>query len=132
MTLIATDSGGLTAFATFTLTVNNVPPTNTTFDVPSGGTEGNPMTLAATATDPAGALDPLLFQWTINEPNGTIFSSVGPSFDFTPGDSGGYHVTLNVSDDDGGNTIQMADVFVNDVPPSIAVQGGPGVAEGER
>jgi hypothetical protein len=40
VTITATDTDGLTASTTFTLTVNNLAPTITTFMVPSSGTLG--------------------------------------------------------------------------------------------
>src|SRR5262249_45446585 len=61
----ATDEDGAYTANALSVTVNNVAPTITDVTVPDTGTEGSPVTLTAAATDPAGALDPLVFQWTI-------------------------------------------------------------------
>jgi hypothetical protein len=101
VTITATDTGGLTASTTFTLTVRNVAPTITAFTVPATGTEGSALALSATATDPAGANDPLVFTWTITRPDSTTFTLTGASVSFTPADNGSYRVSLLVSDGDG-------------------------------
>src|SRR5262249_45805266 len=48
----------------------NVAPTITAVTVPASSSEGSPVTLSATATDPAGANDPLSYTWTITRPDG--------------------------------------------------------------
>src|SRR5262249_42972951 len=84
------------------LTVNNVPPTITAFNVPATGAEGSPVALSAAATDPAGANDPLIYTWTVTRPDGSNFTLTGASATFTPADDGSYRVSLTVTDDDGG------------------------------
>src|SRR5262249_26976095 len=93
--------------------------------VPDTATEGSPVTLTAAATDPAGANDPLLFQWTIPQRDGSIFLSVGPTLDYTPADDGGYLVFLSVSDGDGGSDFRITTLNVGNVAPTAAITGLP-------
>src|SRR5262249_38877388 len=55
VTITATDDIGLTATTSFTLTVNNVPPTPTITGAPASGhsPEGTAITLGSTVTDPS-------------------------------------------------------------------------------
>ena len=109
VTITATDSGGLKGFATFNLIVNNVAPTITAFSVPATGAEGSPVSLSASATDPAGANDPLSYTWTIFRPDGSVFTTlVGAQSSFTPPDNGNYGVSLTVNDGDGGTATRTA------------------------
>src|SRR5207302_2059308 len=84
VTITARDSVGEMATTTFTLTVNNVAPTITTFTVPATGTEAHTVNLSAAATDPAGANDPLTYAWTVTSPTGTISTLSGATASFTP------------------------------------------------
>src|SRR5262249_36838035 len=98
VTITATDSRGLSASTSFTLIVNNVAPTITTFTAPATAGEGSAVRLSAAATDPAGANDPLTFTWTITRPGSSDLILAGPSVSFTPADNGSYGVSLTVSD----------------------------------
>src|SRR5262245_30467697 len=109
VTITARDDTGLTASTTFTLTVNNVAPTITAFTVPATGAEGSPVNLSASATDPAGADDPLTYTWTVTRPDGSTLTTLnGASASFTPPDNGAYGVSLTVSDGDGGTASRVA------------------------
>jgi hypothetical protein len=99
--IIAT-AGGETTTATFNLTVANAAPTITAFNVPANAKKGAPVTLSAAATDPAGANDPLSYNWTITRTDGTTFALTGASASFTPLNTGSYRAFLTVSDGDGG------------------------------
>src|SRR5262249_57193011 len=84
-------------------------PTLTTFSVPSTGAEGSPVNLSATASDPAGANDPLSYSWTVTRPDGTTLATLsGASASFTPPDNGSYGVSLTVSDGGAGSTTRTA------------------------
>jgi sugar lactone lactonase YvrE len=103
VTITARDTAGQTATTSFALTVNNVPPTITTFTVPATGAEGSAVNLSGAATDPAGANDPLTYTWTITNPDGTTLTTLtGASTSFIPPDNGNYGVSLAVNDGDGG------------------------------
>src|SRR5262249_2880889 len=85
--------------------VANVAPTITSITVPATGAVGSPVTLSATASDPAGENDPLTYTWTVTRPDGTTLTTLtGASASFTPPDSGNYGGRLSVGDGDGGLT----------------------------
>src|SRR5262249_11820375 len=120
VTITATDDFYLTA-TSFTLAVANVAPTITAFTVPATAGEGVPVSLSATATDPAGASDPLTFTWTVTRPDSTTFTLTGASVSFTPPDNRIYGVSLAVSDGDGGSaTRSSVNIAVANVAPTIA------------
>jgi hypothetical protein len=104
VTIIATDTHVEKATTSFTLTVNNVPPTITAFSVPATGAEGSPVLLTGAATDPGGVNDPLTYTWTVYRPDGTLFTLTGANASFTPPDNGTYGVDLTVSDSGGAST----------------------------
>src|SRR5262249_48172926 len=94
--------------------VANVAPTITSITVPSTGAEGSVVNLSATATDPAGANDPLSYTWTVTRPDGTTLTTLsGASASFTPPDNGNYAVSLSVNDGDGGITSLAAPGLVS-------------------
>jgi hypothetical protein len=94
--------GLLSEVATTTITIRNADPVITQFDVPETGTRAESLSLTAAAADPAGALDPLTFTWSITRPDASTFQLDGAEVSFTPMSSGEYAVALTVSDDDGG------------------------------
>src|SRR5262249_4589904 len=72
-----------------------------------------------------GALDQLLFQWTIPQRDGSTLHSVGPTLDFTPADDGSYTVFLEVSDDDGGSDFRIINLKVSNAAPAASITGVP-------
>jgi hypothetical protein len=56
--------GQVSNSATVNLTINNIPPTIQTIDIPTNSTEGAITTISATATDAGN--DPLTYRWYIN------------------------------------------------------------------
>jgi hypothetical protein len=104
VTITATDTNGDTATTSFTLTVNYVAPTITTFSVPTSATEGSLVPLSGAATEPAGTNDPLTYTWTVYNPNGTVSKLTGANASFTPPDNGSYGVDLTVTDSGGLST----------------------------
>jgi Concanavalin A-like lectin/glucanases superfamily/PKD domain len=112
VTITATDNQGFFKSTSFTLTVKDVAPTITAFNIPATGSEGSPVRLSATATDPGGALEPLTYTWTVIAPDGsTLTTLTGASTSFSPPDNGGYGVSLTVSDGYGGSATR------NQIPP---------------
>ncbi len=78
--------------------VQNVAPQNVTITGPTTANEGDSVALSASATDPAGAADPLSYTWSITR-NGSAFLQVsGQSVSFTPTDNGNYSATVTVDD----------------------------------
>jgi large repetitive protein len=138
---------------TFTVTVNNVAPT---LVVPANQTlvEGGLLTIDpfATLTDPGfdNPLDPIqatvetftyAVNWgdgtspttgTVTRENGTagVLSTGRFPASHTYADNGTYTVTVTVSDDDGGTTVQTLTVLVTNVVPVLTVPADQEVAEG--
>jgi predicted extracellular nuclease len=113
-----TDNGGLTAVASTTVTVNNVPPTVGTLTVsPEPSLEGGSVTASATFTDPAGSLD-APFTCTVNYGDGSgdlagvvnDYSCTGPEHAYPT--FGAYTVTISVTDKDGGTGSNATTHFV--------------------
>ncbi|NUQ63811.1 MAG: PKD domain-containing protein, partial [Pirellulales bacterium] len=121
---------GPQAAANVVVTVNNAAPTITDFAVPAMGQEGTPISMSATATDPAGASDPLSFTWTVTRPDGSSLVLSGPSAGFTPADDGSYGVSLAVADDDGGVGTQTRTVSVANLTPVVDAGADQAAAEG--
>ncbi|MFO0937166.1 MAG: PKD domain-containing protein [Gemmataceae bacterium] len=112
------------------VTVANLSPVITRLTLPTNPTAALPVTLSATASDPAGAADPLTYSWVITSPDGTPTTLSGTSVNFTPSATGLYEVRLTVSDGDGGTAFVRTLMPVVNAPP-VARAGGPySVAEG--
>src|SRR5262249_7826843 len=67
--LLDEDAPPPTPATPLSVTVNNVAPTITSFTVPPTAVEGSAVSLSASATDPAGANDPLSYAWTVTRPD---------------------------------------------------------------
>ncbi len=137
VTVTATDDGGLTATAgPFTTTVANLNPTVSGVTVPATGVEGQELTLGATAADPAGAADPLVYRWTVTGPGGFALTLGTAAAKFTPPDQGTYTVALTVTDGDGGSVtgptrtivVANADPVVGELTAPVGVKEGGTVA----
>jgi len=74
--LTATSSNGVETLSG-SFAVANAPPRLTDLQVPGRVSYNIPFALAAVATDPAGAADPLTYTWTITRPDLTTFSLTG-------------------------------------------------------
>jgi CSLREA domain-containing protein len=131
VTVRVTDGDGGSATGSTTVAVNNVPPTITTFTVPTTGHEGSSIALSAAATDAAGANDPLSFTWTITRPDSSTFTLSGAAASFTPADNGSYGVSLTVSDG-GGSVTQAASIAVANAAPTAGVTGPSSGVRGQR
>ena len=108
------------------MSVSNVAPTITSFTVPATALPNSLISVTGQASDPAGALDPLIYQWTLTPPAGSgVFGGTDANFtgDFTfkAGSSGTYTLLLEVFDGDGGKTSRSATIIV-DNPPTILSQ----------
>ncbi|HXF51919.1 MAG TPA: PKD domain-containing protein [Dehalococcoidia bacterium] len=114
------DDDGGSGSDSVSVAVANVAPTIT--DVTNDGpvNEGSSATVTVSATDPAGAFDPLAYEFDCDN-NGTY--EVGPQ----PGDAsscffaddGVYTVVVRVSDGDGGVATGSTWVAVNNVAPTV-------------
>lgn len=105
LNLRATDATGLTATTTTTVTVNNVAPTITQVTNGGVGQPNQPVTVTVTATDPAGANDPLQYQFDCDN-NGTYeISQANNTASCTFTGVGDYTVPVRVTDGDGGAVV---------------------------
>jgi len=123
--------GGVTDSLPITVTVNNLPPIAN-----AGGPYlvaiGGEVTLAATATDPAGAADPLTYAWDLDD-DGEFDDATGAAPTITWSElnamginvgSGVHTIRVEVDDGDGGVTVAATTLDVDDTPP-VASAGGP-------
>jgi len=104
VTLTAADEDGGSASVVQDFVVANVDPTvNLLLNVASSITVGTSVVATSTATDPAGANDPLTYSWTIRRNNNQFSTQAGgTSYSFTPTLAGTYDISLTVDDGDGG------------------------------
>jgi hypothetical protein len=110
-----TTAGSLTAVVTTDGASSGVPVqvatasvvTITGLTIPAAGTEGSPVNLSATATDPVSALT---YTWTVTVPPGagSNLTLTGATASFVPPVRGNYGVSLTVSDSDGGSASRLA------------------------
>ena len=125
-------AGFLSDFETIQITVNNLPPT-----ADAGGpyviNEGDSLALSATASDPAGANDPLTFSWDVNG-DGIFGDATGqnPTLTWAQLNALGIddgtvvisNLRVRVADDDGGVTDSAPSTLtVNNVGPDAAISG---------
>ena len=129
--LRVTDKDGDSHTATAALTVQNVAPT-----ADAGGpytvAEGGSVVLSGSATDPAGALDPLTYEWDFDG-DGQYDDASGVSPTFSAATLDGpttATVGLRVSDGDGGSDTDTVEVTVLNAAPQANAGGPYTVAEG--
>ena len=117
-----TDGKGGLGFANTTISVKNVAPTaNAGPDMV--GALSTPITLKGSATDPAGAADPLTYAWTVTLSGVAVASGNGANITFTPASNGSYLATLTATDDDGGVGTDSATVVVGNSGPTGTIKG---------
>ncbi|MFC1865001.1 PKD domain-containing protein, partial [Chloroflexota bacterium] len=122
---VTDDDGGVTIGST-TITVNNVAPTITSVSNSGPINEGSSATVTVTATDPAGASDPLSYEFDFdNDGSYETGPQLGKSASSSFGDDGSYQVNVRVTDGDGGVTIGSTTVTVNNVAPTVGVITAP-------
>ena len=114
VTLVVTDTAGLTDTATTAVTVENVPPTaragsDRTVDV------DEVVTFDASASSDPGA-DNLTYEWDLDGDG--EYDAGGVEVDQQYRSEGTYAVTLQVSDGDGGLDTDTLSVEVQNVPPT--------------
>ena len=105
------------AIDTLQVTVVNLAPTNVEANGPYSGLELLPVTLAANqATDVAS--DTLTYQWDIdNDGQYADDNLTGRTVTYTWLAAGNYTIGLRVSDEDGGQAFDTADVIIGNAPP---------------
>ncbi|MFZ5515539.1 MAG: PKD domain-containing protein, partial [Candidatus Zhuqueibacterota bacterium] len=123
--LRVTDNENATATATQTLVVANVAPTAEAGG-PYSGVINSPIQLTGSSTDPG--TDTPTYSWDLN--NDTIFETQGqsPQATFTTG--GTHVVTLKVTDGDGGQATDQANVVLSNNPPVVSQIPNQTITEG--
>ena len=115
-----TDNGGLSTTATATVNVTNVAPSILGVTNSSPITEGSSANITVGASDPAGALDSLMYEFDCNNDGGFEIgpqSSSAASCAFV--DNGSFTVGVRVSDGDGGNITGSTTVTVGNAAPTV-------------
>ncbi len=124
VTITATDTDGGEGTATFALVVNNLPPAIEQVINDGPVTEGSSATIDVKASDPAGASDPLSFEYDCDN---DLAYEIGPQPGDTSAcsfqDNGSYQVNVRVDDGDGGQTTGSTLVEVTNVAPSVEATG---------
>lgn len=120
--LQVTDDGDLTATDSAEITVNNANPTINAVTNDGPIDQGNSATITVTASDPAGANDPLSYEFDCDNDNAyEIGPQSGNSAACFFGDSGSFTVNVRVSDDDGGQATDSTTVTVEAVDTTAPV-----------
>jgi len=120
VTVTITDDDGGQDIRSFQVTVDNVPPTITDFDIPDALTDGATVNLSAVAE----AVRLLNYTWTITPPTGPAFMLNGPLQSFSASAIGTYTVALIVDDGDGSTDSASGSFTVTDDDvsgPSITI-----------
>ena len=124
VTITATDTDAGEGTATFALVVNNLPPAIEQVINDGPVTEGSSATIDVKASDPAGASDPLSFEYDCDN---DLAYEIGPQPGDTSAcsfqDNGSYQVNVRVDDGDGGQTTGSTLVEVTNVAPSVEATG---------
>ncbi len=125
VTVCITDDDSGAGCDTFTVIVNNVDPGISSVSNDGPIDEGSSATITVVATDPAGPLDPLSYEYDCNN---DLTYEIGPqagssSLCAFPVD-GSFEVNVRVTDGDGGEAMASTTVIVNNVVPT-ADAGGP-------
>lgn len=121
VSLRVTDAGGLVGTATAAVTVANVAPTTTAVTGTGPIEAGHTATVSVSASDPAGALDPLQYEFDFDG-DGTfeVGPQAGASASHLFNAAGSYTVGVRVTDGDGGSATGSVVVTVTNAVPVAA------------
>ncbi|HEV3339267.1 MAG TPA: PKD domain-containing protein, partial [Pirellulales bacterium] len=128
---VTVDNGAASITTTRVVQVVNEPPTTPAIIITSGGTvlvpnpsvpEGTALNLSAASTDPGGSFDTLTYSWRVSGPEGFTQVASGPTFNFTPTESGEYSVTAAATDSNGATTISQTAIDVTHVQPTPTIE----------
>ena len=103
------------------VTVKNVDPQNLAISGPTSAVEGSTIALTASATDPAGANDPLSYTWNVYRNGSLYLQASGASINIAATDNGTYQAYVYVSDGDGGYAYSYPVVYVSNVAPTATL-----------
>jgi PKD repeat protein len=119
--LTATDKDGGSGTNNLTFDIRNADPSAGITDAPATSTEGTPITLGSTVSDP-GSLDTahgFTRSWSVTK-NGNVFATgTSASLSFTPDDNGSYVVLFTATDKDGGTGKDSRTINVMNVAPIV-------------
>jgi ELWxxDGT repeat protein len=119
------DDGDVSAPASQTINVMNVPPSPAIQGLPASVPEGGSVVVTATATDPS-PVDTAAgfgFTWTVTQDGHAYATGTGTGFTFAPNDDGTYVVSLTAQDEDGVTGTTSATLEVTPVAPTAMVTG---------
>ncbi len=125
VTVTASDDDGGSASTQLTVVVNNVAPVIATVTGDGGPDAGEASAWAGSASDVAGAADPLTWTWDWGDGGPTDSGVDLTAASHTWSTPGTYTVTVTVSDGDGGSESFSADVEVLNPGPTIALLSSP-------
>ena len=115
--LTVSDGDGGTGSKTISVVINNILPTVTaSSNAPKN--EGTAVAFTCTATDPAGAADPLTYSWAFGD--GGTSTLQNPTHAYA--DNGTFSAVVTVSDGD-GTTPKTVSVTINNVAPTANING---------
>jgi hypothetical protein len=119
VTVQASDGEHAAATDTFTWSAANLPPVISAVANDGPIDEGSSATITVTATDPAGANDPLTYAFDCDDDGTYETAGVGNVGTCSLDQDGTYRVGAKVSDDDGDEAFNSTNVVVENVAPSI-------------
>jgi hypothetical protein len=122
-TVTVTDLDNATNTATSHITVVNTPPTASITGLPQTINTGDPITLTAAATEPGSGN--YSYAWTVTSNGNTIETGTASTLNITAGLAGAYHVSLAVTDGEGGVGTASTVYNVGDVAPNVSISGAP-------
>jgi PKD repeat protein len=124
VTLTVTNNSAVSDMKSTSAAVSNVAPTvSASSNAPKNETET--VTFTGSATDPAGANDPLTYSWDFGD--GGTSNQQNPTHAYA--DNGTYNVTLSVWDGNDTGTKQIS-VVINNVPPTVSASSNAPKNEG--
>jgi len=112
-----TDPFGTTVSDELLATVANVAPAIDSLTGDSEAEEGQQCSFTASASDVAGAADPLTYEWDFGDGSDLVSGVDLTDVDHTYSQFGDYTVTLTVTDGDGGADTAVVAVHVDPVTP---------------
>ncbi len=117
--LTVTDDDGGQTTDTLRVMAANAAPTIISLTGDEQTDQGRVCSFVAAAEDPAGAADPLTYQWDFGDGVDPVSGVDLTAVNHIYSDFGGYTLTLTVSDGDGGEDTAAWDIQVNQVVPPV-------------
>ncbi|HWB13177.1 MAG TPA: PKD domain-containing protein [Pirellulales bacterium] len=130
---VTVNNGTVGVTTSTVVNVVNEAPSAPTITVAAGGTvlapnpsvpEGTLLNLSAASADPGGSFDTLTYVWQIIGPEGFTQTTGGPTFNFTPIESGQYSVTATATDSNGATATSNITIGVTHVQPTPTIEVG--------